>query len=73
MINEDAKVQATKAQVCLDECLMVLEPYLELLPEERKTDYDSLKSLGISQIEKIYNLMYGSSNMNASIRSKSGI
>ena len=50
---------AGKAQVCLKECFRVLEPHLHTVPQDRRGDYDALKSMGLLQMLKIYNLLYG--------------
>jgi len=37
----------------------VLEPHEHMIPEDRMKDYKELKKIGVMQMSKIYNLMFG--------------
>jgi hypothetical protein len=50
---------ASKAQICLNEVFRVMDPLDDLIPEERMVDYKALKSMGVMQISKVYNLLFG--------------
>jgi hypothetical protein len=52
---------ASKAQICLNEMYRVMEPHEHMLPADRMEDYKALKELGLMQMSKIYNLMWGGS------------
>jgi len=54
---------AGKAQICLDEMFRVMEHHEHMIPAERMEDYKGLKKLGLMQMSKIYNLMWGGSFM----------
>ena len=41
----------------------VMEPYKNMLPADRMADYTSLNKIGLMQMSKIYNLMWGGSIM----------
>jgi hypothetical protein len=57
----DAVRMAGRAQVCLNEMFRVMEPYENMLPADRMADYTSLNKIGLMQMSKIYNLMWGGS------------
>jgi hypothetical protein len=62
-VCEDSVKMASKAQICLDEMFRVMEHHEHMLPVERMEDYKALKKLGLMQMSKIYNLMWGGSFM----------
>lgn len=48
------------AQTCLTECIRVLEPQAESIPEGQiKEDFATLKRDGVLQMVKVYNLVFG--------------
>ncbi|KZT44255.1 hypothetical protein SISSUDRAFT_1057227 [Sistotremastrum suecicum HHB10207 ss-3] len=55
----DAASLSEKAQICVNETLRVLEPSKDDLPPEVLENYNKVKELGLSQMQKIYHLMYG--------------
>lgn len=57
----DAVKMASKAQICLNEMFRVMESHEHMLPPDRMEDYKALKELGLMQMSKIYNLMWGGS------------
>jgi len=57
----DGVTMASKAQICLNEMYRVMQPYEYMLPADRMKDYEALKKLGLMQMSKIYNLMWGGS------------
>jgi hypothetical protein len=57
----DAVKMSSKAQICLNEMYRVMEPHEHMLPADRMEDYEALKKLGLMQMSKIYNLMWGGS------------
>jgi len=57
----DAVKMANKAQICLNEMFRVMKPYGNMLPADRMADYTSLNKIGLMQMSKIYNLMWGGS------------
>jgi len=58
---QDSVKMAGKAQICLNEMYRVMEPHEHMLPADRMEDYEALKKLGLMQMSKIYNLMWGGS------------
>ncbi|TDL24264.1 hypothetical protein BD410DRAFT_115334 [Rickenella mellea] len=54
-----------RAQACLDEYFRVMQNYLYTLPEDRRADHDALKELGLMQMQKIENVLYGGSVMSS--------
>ncbi|TDL24266.1 hypothetical protein BD410DRAFT_115430 [Rickenella mellea] len=62
-----------RAQVCLDEYFRVMEGYLYTLPEDRRADHDALKVLGLMQIQKISNLLFGGSLMTSAQRTTASV
>ncbi|KZS98860.1 hypothetical protein SISNIDRAFT_480460 [Sistotremastrum niveocremeum HHB9708] len=56
---KDAASLSEKAQICVNETLRVLEPSKDDLPPEVLENYNKVKELGLSQMQKIYHLMYG--------------
>ncbi|KZT02073.1 uncharacterized protein LAESUDRAFT_763181 [Laetiporus sulphureus 93-53] len=56
---QEAVEWAKKAQVCLAECLRVLEPQWDLIRKDEQEDRDFLRQSGLLQAVKIYELMYG--------------
>lgn len=61
---------ASKAQICLNEVFRVLEPHEHTIPEDRMEDYRELKAIGVMQMSKIYNLMFGGSMMSTGVAGK---
>jgi len=59
----DSVKMASKAQICLNEMFRVMEPYEQMLPADRMEDYKALQKMGLMQMSKIYNLMWGGSIM----------
>jgi hypothetical protein len=60
-VTIDAVRMASKAQICLNEMFRVMEPHEHMLPAARMEDFKALKKLGLMQMSKIYNLMWGGS------------
>ena len=67
----DAVRVASKAQICLNEMFRVMEPYENMLPADRMADYTSLSKIGLMQMSKIYNLMWGGSIMDHGVSRQS--
>jgi hypothetical protein len=57
----DAVKMASKAQICLNELFRVMNPHEHMFPADRMEDYNALKKLGLMQMSKIYDLMWGGS------------
>ena len=56
------------AQACLNECLRVLEPYTESIPEgQLEEDFKSLKKNGVLQMAQVYNLVFGGRIVNSGV------
>lgn len=60
-VCSDSVKLASKAQICLNEVFRVMEHHEYMLPAERREDYEALKKLGLMQMSKIYNLLWGGS------------
>ncbi|KLO20122.1 hypothetical protein SCHPADRAFT_923949 [Schizopora paradoxa] len=60
--------QAEKAQTCLDECIRCLETYWYTVPSDYAADFDALKTSGITQMKRIYDLMYDGSGAESNVR-----
>ncbi|KLO20121.1 hypothetical protein SCHPADRAFT_30608 [Schizopora paradoxa] len=59
---------ASMAQACLNECLRVLEPYAESIPEgQLEEDFKSLKKNGVLQMAQVYNLVFGGRIVNSGV------
>ena len=61
---------ASKAQICLNEVFRVLEPHEHMIPDNRMEDYKALKKMGVMQMSKIYNLLYGGRMMATGVAGK---
>ena len=55
----EAAAWSHKAHVCLQECLRVLEPHMELLDSEQLAAAEQLREVGLLQGVRLYELMYG--------------
>ena len=55
-------VAAGEAQVLLNEMIPMLDPYLDMLPQERLDDFNELKKLGLMQVSNVYDTLYGESS-----------
>lgn len=56
------------AQACLNECIRVLEPYTESIPEGRLAeDFNALKRNGVLQMAQVYNLVFGGRIVNSGV------
>lgn len=53
-----AVTAAHKGQVCLDECFRVLQPHEHIIPANVLEDLNALKTSGIQQVARIYDLLY---------------
>ena len=69
-IDIESVTLASKAQICLKEVFRVLDPHEHLIPEERMEDYKELKKIGVMQMAKVYNLMYGGSALTDGVSGK---
>lgn len=62
-----------KAHVCLQECLKVLEPHVELLDAEQIAAAEQLREVGLLQGMRLYELMYGGKALAFGITQQVGI
>lgn len=60
--------EGRKAQACLEETFRVLDPHSDMIPESVLEDYEDLRNSGVSQISKIYELLYKGNRHANSIR-----
>jgi len=61
---------ASKAQICLNEVFRVLEPHEHMIPDNRMEDYKGLKKMGVMQMSKVYNLLFGGRTMATGVAGK---
>ncbi|KZS98861.1 hypothetical protein SISNIDRAFT_447691 [Sistotremastrum niveocremeum HHB9708] len=57
--HKDPASLSEKAQICINETLRVLEPSKDDFPPDVLENYTKVKELGLSQMQKVYHLMYG--------------
>jgi len=64
---KEAGSWAEKAQVCFNECLRVLAPYVDVLQNDVREAFERLKEAGLLQAISLYKLMYGGKALNFGI------
>ncbi|KZV96615.1 hypothetical protein EXIGLDRAFT_410764 [Exidia glandulosa HHB12029] len=59
--------ESVRAQACLNETLRLLDKHSELVPQEISAEASRARELGVGQITKMYNLLYGNAGRGSDV------